>query len=81
MKTKINRPLYLLFIIVGLLSLIMQQYMATVSLLGLGILFDPFDANQSWSEKPFWQKVVFLTQGTIVIGLFIPLMYNLWNSW
>jgi cytochrome b561 len=81
MKTKINRLLYLLFIIVGVSSLIMQMYMTTISLLGLSILFDPFDANQSWREKPFWQKAVFITQGTIVIGLFIPLMYNLWNSW
>lgn len=55
--------------------------MATVSLLGLGILFDPFNANQSWSEKPFWQKVVFLVQGIIVMGLFVPVMYNLLKNW
>lgn len=81
MKTKINRFIYSFFILVGLLSLLMQQYMATVSLLGLGILFDPFNANQSWSEKPFWQKVVFLVQGIIVMGLFVPVMYNLLKNW
>lgn len=81
MKTKINRFLYLLFIAVGLISLLMKQYMATVSLLGLGILFDPFDVKQSWNEKPFWQKLVFLVQSIIVIGLFVPLMYDLLSNW
>jgi hypothetical protein len=81
MKTKINRLLYLLFITVGLSSLFMQMYMTTVGLLGLSIFFDPFDANQSWREKPYWQKTAFLAQGAIVIGLFVPLMYNLWHNW
>jgi hypothetical protein len=40
----------------------MQMYMTTVGLLGLSIFFDPFDANQSWREKPYWQKTAFLAQ-------------------
>lgn len=81
MKTKFNRVIYLFFVVVGVVSLVMQEYLTTVSLLGIAILFDPFDADQSWREKPFWQKAVFSVQGLMVVGIFIPLMFNLWENW
>jgi len=81
MKQKLNRIIYGSFIIVALLSMIMQGYLVTVSLLGLAILFDPFDVKQSWKEKPFWQKAVFVVQGMVVVVIFIPLMINYWNNW
>lgn len=80
MKQKLNRIIYVTFIVIGLFSLIMQNYLVTVALLGLAILFDPFNINQSWSEKPFWQKTVFIVQGIIVIGMFIPVASNLLNN-
>jgi len=81
MKQKLNRIIYGSFIIVALISMIMQGYLVTVSLLGLAILFDPFDVKQSWKEKPFWQKAVFVVQGMVVVVIFIPLMINYWNNW
>jgi hypothetical protein len=81
MKNKVNRLLYILFITVGLSSLFMEMYMTTVALLGLSIFLDPFNPKQSWREKPHWQKAVFVAQGTVVIGLFIPQMISLWNNW
>jgi hypothetical protein len=81
MKQKLNRIIYGSFIIVALLSMIMQGYLVTVSLLGLAILFDPFDVKQSWKEKPFWQKAVFVVQGMVVVVIFIPLIINYWNNW
>lgn len=80
MKQKLNRIIYVTFIVTGLFSLIVQEYLFTVALLGLAILFDPFNINQSWGEKPFWQKAVFIVQGIMVIGMFIPLASNLLNS-
>jgi hypothetical protein len=81
MKQKLNRIIYGSFIIVALISMIMKGYLVTVSLLGLAILFDPFDVKQSWKEKPFWQKAVFVVQGMVVVVIFIPLMINYWNNW
>lgn len=81
MKAKFNRFMYLFFVIVGLLSLLWQQNLTAVGLLGLAIVFDPFNVNQSLLEKPSWQKAVFLIQALLVVGLFIPLMYNLLTNW
>jgi hypothetical protein len=80
MKQKLNRIIYVSFTVTGIFSLIMQDYPVTVALLGLAILFDPFNINQSRSEKPFWQKAVFIVQGIIVIGMFIPVASNLLNN-
>lgn len=81
MNAKFNRFIYLFFVIVGLFSLFTQQYIGAVSLLGLAIVFDPFNVNQSLGEKPGWQKAIILGQAVLVISIFIPLMYNLWTNW
>ncbi len=81
MQQRLNRIIYVSFIFMGLYSLIMHEFLASVGLLGLAILFDPFDIKQGWSKKPSWQKAVFVVQGILVIGIFIPLMGHFWSNW
>ncbi len=81
MRQTVNRIIYISFILVGLFSIYGQDYPVAAGLLGLAILFDPFDIRQSWSDKPSWQRAVFAVQGIMVIGLFIPWMVNFWSNW
>jgi len=81
MKQRINRILYLSFIIIGIFSWVMDEFLTTAGLFGLAILFDPFDINQTWRDKPYWQKAVFVGQGMLVIGMFVPLMFHYWSNW
>jgi hypothetical protein len=39
--------------------------------LGIALAFDPFDQNQTWKERPFWQKawlILHLATAASLIG-------------
>jgi hypothetical protein len=70
LNTTMYRTAYVLFILLGLYQLIGQNdYMSAASCFGIGLIFDPFDKNQAWSEKPLWQKGILITQLIIAFGL------------
>jgi H+/Cl- antiporter ClcA len=40
------------------------------SALGVGLVFDPFDPQQTWKERPLWKKVWLFVHLAVVAGLF-----------
>jgi hypothetical protein len=71
MKTPFNKFLYIGFLIIGSFqALYNKDYMSAASSFGIGLAFDPFDADQKWNERPIWQKAILITQIAIVAALF-----------
>jgi hypothetical protein len=70
MKTSFNQYLYLGFVLFGLYELcIKHSAWEAATQLGIALIFDPFDANQPWKERPQWQKAVLILHLALIAGL------------
>jgi hypothetical protein len=71
MDSKFNRFLYVAFVLFSLYYVLVQKnYSDAVMMLGIALAFDPFDAQQTWKERPLWQKVVLIVHLAAVAALF-----------
>jgi hypothetical protein len=71
MKTPINKFLYVGFLLFGIYQAIFtKDYMQASSSLGIGMAFDPFNTEQKWNERPFWQKSVLIIHLALVAAMF-----------
>ena len=71
MNTKINKLLYIGFLLLGLFqAFFSKDYMQAAASLGIGMAFDPFDQEQKWNDRPTWQKVVLYIHLALVAALF-----------
>lgn len=71
MKTSFNKYLYLGFVLFGLYEIFVKHSAAEAATqFGIALVFDPFDQNQPWKERPSWQKTVLIIHLAIVAGLF-----------
>lgn len=77
MKTHYNKVLYIAFILIGIYYFVASKdYVETASTLGIGLIFDPFNSDQKWNDRPFWQKAVLIIHLAVVatfLGLGIGL--------
>lgn len=72
MKKQYSKWLYLGFILFGLYQLfIRKNFSESVMFLGVALAFDPFDQNQTWNDRPVWQRVVLILHLALVFFLFI----------
>ncbi|MGL2964433.1 hypothetical protein ACSVH2_11490 [Flavobacterium sp. RSB2_4_14] len=75
--TPFNRVLYVLFILLAVYQIFVKKdYIDATASLGIGLIFDPFNPNQPWQERPMWQKVwlfVHLAIVALVFGLGVGL--------
>ena len=72
MKNQYSKWLYLGFILFGLYQLfIRKNFSESVMFLGVALAFDPFDQNQTWNDRPVWQRVVLILHLALVFFLFI----------
>jgi hypothetical protein len=70
MKTSINKYLYIGFVIFGLYQLLLKHSASeAVTQLGIALIFDPFDTEQPWKERPIWQKGVLILHLAVVFSL------------
>jgi hypothetical protein len=70
MKTSFNKYLYVGFVLFGLYELfIKHSAWEAATHLGIALIFDPFDANQSWKERPQWQKAILIIHLALIAGL------------
>ncbi len=61
MKSAFNKYLYIGFVVLGFYQAIANQdYIQAASSLGIGMVFDPFNPNQTWKERPLWQKAALI---------------------
>ena len=71
MKTSFNKFLYIGFLLLGLYQAIFSKdYMQAAASLGIGLAFDPFNAEQKWDDRPTWQKTVLILHLALVAAMF-----------
>ncbi len=71
MKTPFNKFLYLGFLLLGLYqALLKKDYMEAAASLGIALAFDPFDTQQTWNDRPSWQKAVLILHLVLVALMF-----------
>lgn len=71
MKSPVSKYLYMAFLLLGFYqAFISREYMESASSLGIGLAFDPFNTEQSWKERPFWQKGVLIVHLAFVAAMF-----------
>ena len=71
MKTSFNKFLYIGFILVGLFqAFFSKDYMQAASSFAIGLIFDPFDQEQKWNDRPTWQKAVLFVHLAVAAAFF-----------
>ena len=71
MKSSFNKYLYIGFVLLGLYELwVKKSALEAATQLGIALIFDPFDQNQPWKERPQWQKVILIIHLALMGGLF-----------
>jgi hypothetical protein len=61
MNTKFNKILYIGFIIVGLFqAFFSKDYIQAASSIAIALIFDPFNQEQKWNDRPTWQKAILI---------------------
>jgi len=70
MKTSFNKFLYLGFVLFGIYELLVKHSPAEAATqLGIALIFDPFNPDQPFKERPVWQKGVLIAHLAVVFGL------------
>jgi hypothetical protein len=71
MKTPFNKYLYIGFILLGAYqAFFSKDFMQATASLGIAMAFDPFNTEQKWNERPFWQRAILIIHLAFVAGLF-----------
>jgi hypothetical protein len=71
MNTPFSKFLYIGFLLLGLYQVIISKdYMQSAASLGIGLAFDPFNAEQKWNDRPTWQKAVLIIHLALVAAMF-----------
>jgi hypothetical protein len=66
-----NRIAYVAFVVLCMYYLLFSpDKMQGVSMLGIALVFDPFDQQVPFGKRPLWQKAVLLIHLTILFTLF-----------
>ena len=67
---KVTSILYGISVLLAIYQIIQQNYLEAASALGVGLVFDPFDPQQTWKERPVWKKTWLIVHLAIVAALF-----------
>jgi len=70
---KVTRILYGISVLLAIYQIIQQNYLEAASALGVGLVFDPFDPQQTWKERPLWKKTWLLAIVAALFGLGVGL--------
>ncbi len=49
--------------------------MQAAASMGIALAFDPFNPEQKWNDRPFWQKAVLIIHLLIVASVFVGGMW------
>lgn len=68
----IIRIAYLLFILLSLYHILYNEnYIDAATNLGIALVFDPFDQNKVWNNRPRWQRIWLLVHLILAVGLLV----------
>jgi hypothetical protein len=71
MKTPYTRYIYAGFILLALYyTFIQNDYSSAAIQLGIALAFDPFNPDQKWQDRPFWQKAWLIVHLALTAALF-----------
>ncbi|MBM3938913.1 MAG: hypothetical protein FJ333_09730 [Sphingomonadales bacterium] len=71
MKTPFNKFLYVGFLILGIYQAAAHKdYFQAASSAGIALAFDPFNPEQTWNDRPTWQKAALIAHIVLVAALF-----------
>lgn len=77
MMSKFSKYIYLGFVLVGIFYLIQKSIGSALIYLGIALAFDPFNPEETWKDRPTWQKFILVIHLAIVFGLMGIEMFNL----
>ena len=77
MMSKFSKYIYLGFMLVGIFYLVQKSIGSALIYLGIALSFDPFNPEETWKDRPHWQKFVLVIHLAIVFGLMGIEMFNL----
>lgn len=66
---------YVLFIVLAIYHLLINKNLIDCAMnLGIALIFDPFDQNVSWNNRPKWQRAwlivhVLIAFSVLILGL------------
>lgn len=67
-----NRILYIAFVLLAMYyALFSPDKMQGVSMLGIALIFDPFDQQVAFGKRPLWQRVWLLLHVAVLFCLFV----------
>ena len=70
MKSSFNKFIYIGFILFGIYELVIRHSSGdAATYMGIALAFDPFNQDQTWKERPTWQKVVLIIHLAFVAAL------------
>lgn len=76
-----NRVLYCTNVLLGIYFLIFKHDISSaMSTLGIGLIFDPFNHELSWNQRPVYQKIILISHVTLVFVLLGILLVRALNS-
>lgn len=67
---KVMRFLYIGFVSLGVFSSVRGDFSQAGIYMGIALAFDPFDPEQSWKERPMWQKSVLILNLALCAAFF-----------
>ena len=70
-NSKFNRVAYIGFVILGTYMLVKGDVLSAATNLGVSLVFDPFDQDMKWNDRPLYQRVWLFIQVIAVFGLFL----------
>lgn len=71
MQSPFNKVLYFGFLFVGFFqAFFSKDYMQAASSFGIALIFDPFNPEQKWNDRPTWQKAVLFVHLALVAAMF-----------
>ena len=73
------RILYGAFVALGVYYLLRKDISEAMSAFGIGLIFDPFDQNVKWNDRPAYQRIWLIVHLSIMLGLVGILLFN-WLS-
>jgi len=77
MKPTYTKYIYLALVILGTFYLVEKNIGQALVTLGIALVFDPFNPDQPWADRPVWQKITLLVHLAIVFGLVFIEIFNL----
>lgn len=70
MEKSYNKWLYGAFVAFSVYYAIRGDWSSTSINLGIALIFDPFNQQQKWGERPLWQRAWLIIHLAILAGVF-----------